>query len=77
MRRMIRILLLALGTTLGYGFAIHSMRHHHCYANQHDGYNHGFADWCDHHDAPMPPAPPGAVAPSPATPPATPPPAAP
>jgi hypothetical protein len=28
MRRGIRIAVLALGTVLGYGFAIHSMRHH-------------------------------------------------
>ena len=43
MRRMIKITLLALGTVLGYGFAFHSMRHHHY------GYgHHGYDGWCDH-----------------------------
>jgi hypothetical protein len=43
MRRRIKITLLALGTVLGYGFAIHSMRYHHHY-----GYGHGYDGWCDH-----------------------------
>lgn len=43
MRRPIKIALLALGTVLGYGFAIHSMRYHHGYG--HYGYDDG---WCDH-----------------------------
>jgi hypothetical protein len=44
MRRWIKITLLAMGTVLGYGFAIHSMRYHHHYGYgpyDHDG-------WCDH-----------------------------
>jgi hypothetical protein len=43
MRRWIRITLLALGTVLGYGFAIHSMRYHHHYGYGHEGYG-----WCGH-----------------------------
>ena len=44
MRRGITIALLALGTILGYGFAFHSMRHHHRW--YHDGY--GYDGYCDH-----------------------------
>jgi len=45
MRRWIKITLLALGTVLGYGFAIHSMRyHHHGYGH----YGYGYDGWCDH-----------------------------
>jgi hypothetical protein len=38
MRRGITITLLALGTVLGYGFAFHSMRYHHHYGYDRDGF---------------------------------------
>jgi hypothetical protein len=44
MRRPIKIVLLALGTILGYGFAFHAMQHHHGWYR--DGY--GYDGYCDH-----------------------------
>jgi hypothetical protein len=59
MRRWIRITLLALGTVLGYGFAIHSMRYHHHGYYGHDGFC-GHDAW----DRSPPKSPPPAQAPA-------------
>jgi hypothetical protein len=61
MRRPIKIVLLALGTVLGYGFAIHSMRYH-----RHYGYGYGQDDWCDHRGHGWAPDRPPSPAPAPA-----------